>query len=131
MSSMLLEVTRASHEKIERLELLIVKDLQTEPATNKDRFHQSHRVRNVIEKILESTHKLITSISVFCLILLFNWLGTRGVDILLFNWLGFFGVFWDDFLIFPGVWGGGANPRQGTVLSPGVAFSSGGGAGVP
>nr|GMD45879.1 splicing factor SF3a60 homolog [Ipomoea batatas] len=55
MSSMLLEVTRALHKKIEQLELLIVKDLQTEPATNKDRFHQSHRVRNVIEKILESS----------------------------------------------------------------------------
>nr|GMD81088.1 splicing factor SF3a60 homolog [Ipomoea batatas] len=59
MSSTLLEVTRASHEEIERLERLIVKDLQTEPATNKDRLHQSHRVRNVIEQILESTHKLV------------------------------------------------------------------------
>ncbi|VFQ95841.1 unnamed protein product [Cuscuta campestris] len=58
MSSTLLEVTRASHEEIERLERVIVKDLQTEPATNKDRLYQSHRVRNVIERIIDTTHRL-------------------------------------------------------------------------
>lgn len=59
MSSTLLEVTRASHEEIERLERVIVKDLQTEPATNKDRLYQSHRVRNVIERIIDTTHRLV------------------------------------------------------------------------
>ncbi|XP_022890360.1 splicing factor SF3a60 homolog [Olea europaea var. sylvestris] len=59
MSSTLLEVTRASHEEVERLERLIVKDLQNEPPTNKDRLHQSHRVRNMIEQITSSTNKLI------------------------------------------------------------------------
>lgn len=59
MSSTLLEVTRASHEEVERLERLVVKDLQTEPATNKDRLHQSHRVRNMIEQIIDTTHKLV------------------------------------------------------------------------
>lgn len=59
MSSTLLEVTRASHEEVECLERTIVKDLQTEPPTNKDRLHQSHRVRNMIEKITSTTHKLI------------------------------------------------------------------------
>lgn len=59
MSSTLLEVTRASHEEIERLERVIVKDLQTEPATNKDRLYQSHRVRNFIEQIIDTTHKLV------------------------------------------------------------------------
>ncbi|KAK4734688.1 hypothetical protein R3W88_008949 [Solanum pinnatisectum] len=59
MSSTLLEVTRASHEEVERFERLIVKDLQTEPATNKDRLHQSHRVRNMIEQIIDTTHKLV------------------------------------------------------------------------
>ncbi|KAL6975664.1 hypothetical protein U1Q18_024459 [Sarracenia purpurea var. burkii] len=61
MSSTLLEVTRAGHEEVERLESekkmpstlleevkrlerLIVKDLQTVPATSKDRLHQGHRV---------------------------------------------------------------------------------------
>ncbi|KAL6988423.1 hypothetical protein U1Q18_014173 [Sarracenia purpurea var. burkii] len=44
MSSTLLEVTRAAHEEVERLERLIVKDLQTEPATSKDRLYQSHHV---------------------------------------------------------------------------------------
>lgn len=63
MSSTLLEVTRASHEEVERFERLIVKDLQTEPATNKDRLHQSHRVRNMIEQIIDTTHKLVISCS--------------------------------------------------------------------
>ncbi|KAK6135201.1 hypothetical protein DH2020_031046 [Rehmannia glutinosa] len=44
MSSTLLEVTRASHEEVERLERLVVKDLQNEPLTNKDRLFQSHRI---------------------------------------------------------------------------------------
>lgn len=59
MSSTLLEVTRAAHEEVERLERLIVKDLQNEPATNKDRLFQSHRVRNMIETIMSTTHKLV------------------------------------------------------------------------
>ncbi|KAF2315487.1 hypothetical protein GH714_039925 [Hevea brasiliensis] len=59
MSSTLLEVTRAAHEEVERLERIIVKDLQNEPATNKDRLFQSHRVRNMIETIMSTTHKLV------------------------------------------------------------------------
>ncbi|XP_075493797.1 splicing factor SF3a60 homolog [Primulina tabacum] len=59
MSSTLLEVTRASHEEVERLERIIVKDLQTEPPTNKERLYQSHRVRNMIDQITSTTHKLI------------------------------------------------------------------------
>ncbi|KAJ8554316.1 hypothetical protein K7X08_024994 [Anisodus acutangulus] len=59
MSSTLLEVTRASHEEVERLERLVVKDLQTEPPTNKDRLHQSHRVRNMIVQIIDTTYKLV------------------------------------------------------------------------
>ncbi|KAG9142358.1 hypothetical protein Leryth_016850 [Lithospermum erythrorhizon] len=59
MSSTLLEVTRVCHEEVERLERLIVKDLQAEPATNKDRLHQSHRVRNMIEQVMSTTNKLV------------------------------------------------------------------------
>ncbi|XP_027103575.1 splicing factor SF3a60 homolog [Coffea arabica] len=59
MSSTLLEVTRASHEEVERLERLIVKDLQTEPPTARERLYQSHRVRNMIEQITETTNKLV------------------------------------------------------------------------
>ncbi|XP_021909291.1 splicing factor SF3a60 homolog [Carica papaya] len=59
MSSTLLEVTRAAHEEMERLERLIVKDLQTDPTTNKDRLFQSHRVRNMIDTITVTTEKLI------------------------------------------------------------------------
>ncbi|KAL2556239.1 splicing factor-related [Forsythia ovata] len=59
MSSTLLEVTRASHEEVERLERIIVKDLQNEPPSNKDRLYQSHRVRNMIEQITSTNKKLI------------------------------------------------------------------------
>ncbi|KAJ6760296.1 SPLICING FACTOR SF3A-RELATED [Salix purpurea] len=59
MSSTLLETTRASHEEVERLERLIVKDLQNEPANNKDRLFQSHRVRNMIENIITTTEKIV------------------------------------------------------------------------
>ncbi|WCJ36831.1 splicing factor-related [Euphorbia peplus] len=59
MSSTLLEVTRSAHEEVERLERLIVKDLQNEPASNKDRLYQSHRVRNMIDTIMTTTHKLV------------------------------------------------------------------------
>ncbi|XVF69735.1 hypothetical protein PTKIN_Ptkin11bG0105600 [Pterospermum kingtungense] len=59
MSSTLFEVTRAAHEDVERLERLIVKDLQNEPSTGKDRLYQSHRVRNNIDTIMATTEKLI------------------------------------------------------------------------
>ncbi|XP_022140873.1 splicing factor SF3a60 homolog [Momordica charantia] len=59
MSSTLLEVTRASHEEVERLERLIVKELQNEPASGKDRLLQSHRVRNMIDTIMSTTEKLV------------------------------------------------------------------------
>ncbi|TXG71221.1 hypothetical protein EZV62_006156 [Acer yangbiense] len=57
--STLLEVTRAAHEEVERLERLIVKDLQTEPTSNRDRLFQSHRVRNMIDTITSTTKKLV------------------------------------------------------------------------
>lgn len=59
MSSTLLEVTRGAHEEVERLERLIAKDLQNEPASNKDRLFQSHRVRNMLDSITATTEKLI------------------------------------------------------------------------
>ncbi|KAE8717474.1 OBP3-responsive protein 1 isoform 1 [Hibiscus syriacus] len=59
MSSTLLEVTRAAHEDVERLERLIVKDLQNDPPTSKDRLYQSHRVRNNIDTIIATTEKLV------------------------------------------------------------------------
>lgn len=59
MSSTLLEVTRGAHEEVERLERLIVKDLQREPDTNKERMHQNHRVRNMVDAIMSTTQKLI------------------------------------------------------------------------
>lgn len=59
MSSTLLEVTRSAHEDVERLERLIVKDLQNEPPSNKDRLFQSHRVRQMIDTIIATTEKLV------------------------------------------------------------------------
>uniref|UniRef100_A0A2N9J6D3 Matrin-type domain-containing protein n=1 Tax=Fagus sylvatica TaxID=28930 RepID=A0A2N9J6D3_FAGSY len=59
MSSTLLEVTRSAHEEVERMERLIVKDLQNEPNSNKDRLFQSHRVRNMIDCIISTTDKLV------------------------------------------------------------------------
>ncbi|WOL20473.1 splicing factor [Canna indica] len=59
MSSTLLEVTRSAHEDVERLERLIVRELQREPANNRDRLFQSHRVRHMIELVTNTTDKLI------------------------------------------------------------------------
>ncbi|CAO2838646.1 unnamed protein product [Amaranthus hypochondriacus] len=59
MSSTLLEVTRGSHEEVERLERLIVKEFQNEPASSKDRLYQSHRVRFMIDHIVSNTDKLV------------------------------------------------------------------------
>ncbi|PRQ56090.1 putative transcription factor C2H2 family [Rosa chinensis] len=59
MSSTLLEVTRGAHEEVERLERLIVKDLQNEPASGKERLAQSHRVRLMIDTVTSTTERLI------------------------------------------------------------------------
>ncbi|KAF2598595.1 hypothetical protein F2Q68_00007112 [Brassica cretica] len=59
MSSTLLEQTRSNHEEIERLERIIVQDLQTEPSSSKDRLVQGHRVRNMIQSIMRTTEKLV------------------------------------------------------------------------
>ncbi|KAG6488072.1 hypothetical protein ZIOFF_056830 [Zingiber officinale] len=59
MSSTLLEVTRSAHEDVERLERLIVRELQREPDHNRDRLFQSHRVRHMIDLITNTTDKLI------------------------------------------------------------------------
>lgn len=79
MSSTLLEVTRASHEEVERLERLIVKELQNEPASGKDRLLQSHRVRNMIDTIMSTTDKLVLS-SLYTPY--FLWFLTAGVQYL-------------------------------------------------
>ncbi|KAG9456991.1 hypothetical protein H6P81_001499 [Aristolochia fimbriata] len=59
MSSTLLEVTRSAHEEVERLERLVVKDLQREPASNRERLFQNHRVRNMIDSVINTTDKLV------------------------------------------------------------------------
>lgn len=59
MSGTLLEQTRADHEEVERLERLIVKDLQREVKTHKEQLHQNHRVRNMVDAIMTATTRLI------------------------------------------------------------------------
>lgn len=59
MSATLLEATRANHEEVERLERTIVKDLQNDPTSNRDRLYQSHRVRSMIDQISSTTYKLV------------------------------------------------------------------------
>eukprot|EP00245_Coleochaete_scutata_P011206 TRINITY_DN4114_c0_g1_i1.p1 TRINITY_DN4114_c0_g1~~TRINITY_DN4114_c0_g1_i1.p1 ORF type:complete len:513 (-),score=146.40 TRINITY_DN4114_c0_g1_i1:146-1684(-) len=59
MSSTLLEQTRAAHEELERLERLVVKDLQQDLKTHRERLFQSHRVKNVVEEMLMETSKLV------------------------------------------------------------------------
>ncbi|KAJ0525720.1 putative splicing factor SF3a60 binding domain, SF3A3 domain, splicing factor 3A subunit 3 [Helianthus annuus] len=59
MSWTFLELTRAAHEDVERFETLIVKDLQNEPASNKARLYQTHRIRYMIDQITSTTHKLV------------------------------------------------------------------------
>ncbi|CAE6087858.1 unnamed protein product [Arabidopsis arenosa] len=59
MSSTLLEQTRSNHEEVERLERLVVQDLQKEPPSSKDRLVQGHRVRHMIESIMLTTEKLV------------------------------------------------------------------------
>ncbi|CAI9094183.1 OLC1v1029876C1 [Oldenlandia corymbosa var. corymbosa] len=54
----MLEAARASHEELERIERLIVKELQSEPSTARDRLYQSHRVRYMIDQITDTTNKL-------------------------------------------------------------------------
>ncbi|KAL1196963.1 putative splicing factor SF3a60 [Cardamine amara subsp. amara] len=59
MASTLLEQTRSNHEEVERLERMIVQDLQTEPPSSRDRLVQGHRVRRMIESIMRTTDKLV------------------------------------------------------------------------
>lgn len=74
MSSTLLDVTRAAHEDVERLERLVVKELQRDPANNRERHFQNHRVRHMIDLIRTTTDKLVIflpSLIFFSLLLLF------------------------------------------------------------
>ncbi|KAJ6832668.1 splicing factor SF3a60-like protein [Iris pallida] len=59
MSSTLLEVTRSAHEDVERLERLVVRELQREPTSSRDRLFQNHRVRNMIRTVIDTTHKIV------------------------------------------------------------------------
>lgn len=60
MSSTLLEVTRGAHEDVERLERLIVREMQREPENGRDRLYQGHRVRHMIDLIIATSDKLVS-----------------------------------------------------------------------
>ena len=50
----------ADHEEVEQLEWLIVKDLQREVRTQKERLHQNHRVRNMLDSIMLTSSRLVS-----------------------------------------------------------------------
>ncbi|DBB14656.1 hypothetical protein WJX82_004178 [Trebouxia sp. C0006] len=58
MATTVLEQTRAGHEEAEHLERLIVKDFRNELKGHKERLHQSHRVRNMLDIMQEQAKKL-------------------------------------------------------------------------
>ena len=60
MSATLLEQARSAHEEIERLERLIVKDLQQEAKGHKEKLHQSHRVKNFLDTIVGDSARLVS-----------------------------------------------------------------------
>lgn len=59
MAHTLLEETRQSHEDIERLERLIVKELKRDSKTHKERLLQNHAVRQMLETIQSRSSKLV------------------------------------------------------------------------
>lgn len=66
MSATLLEQTRAAHEEVEKVERLVVKDMQTESKSHKERLHQSHRVANMLEAIMTNTARLVSPCFLSC-----------------------------------------------------------------
>eukprot|EP00271_Cylindrocystis_brebissonii_P006567 TRINITY_DN19344_c0_g2_i1.p1 TRINITY_DN19344_c0_g2~~TRINITY_DN19344_c0_g2_i1.p1 ORF type:complete len:519 (-),score=143.44 TRINITY_DN19344_c0_g2_i1:844-2400(-) len=58
MANTLLEQTRAMHEENERLERIVVKDLQMEVHGHKERLHQNHRVKNFVDQIVTNSARL-------------------------------------------------------------------------
>lgn len=58
MASTLLDQTRLFHEENERLERLVVKDLQQDLKGHRERLLQNHRVKNMIATIMENSARL-------------------------------------------------------------------------
>lgn len=54
-----MEVTRACLEEIERLENAVVRDLDHNPITHKDRLVQQHRVKSVVGRINNATTRVM------------------------------------------------------------------------
>mmetsp|Transcript_11578 Transcript_11578/g.15763 ORF Transcript_11578/g.15763 Transcript_11578/m.15763 type:complete len:501 (+) Transcript_11578:114-1616(+) len=54
----LLEQTRAMHEEMEKLERVVVKDLQQEVKTHKEKTSQAHRVNNFLNQVQDRAAKL-------------------------------------------------------------------------
>lgn len=59
MSATLLEQTRAKHEEIERLQKVIVKDLQQQVQGHKERLYQNHRVKSYVDGIVDTSAALV------------------------------------------------------------------------
>ncbi|CAH8292686.1 unnamed protein product [Eruca vesicaria subsp. sativa] len=61
MASTLIEQIRSNHEEIERLERVVVEDLQTQSSSKKQRLAHGHRVRNMVHSIMRSIDNLVES----------------------------------------------------------------------
>ncbi|OVA08456.1 protein of unknown function DUF3449 [Macleaya cordata] len=59
ISLSLVEATRVSHEQLDQLERVIVKDLRTQSGSKFEVFNQKHRLRHMIDSIITITEKLI------------------------------------------------------------------------
>ncbi|XP_020157876.1 splicing factor SF3a60 homolog isoform X3 [Aegilops tauschii subsp. strangulata] len=59
MASSVLEATRAAHEDLERLDRLVVRELQRDPANARDRLFQSHRVHHMLDLVISTSDKLV------------------------------------------------------------------------
>lgn len=59
MAATLLEQVRATHEEMERLERLIVRDLQQDIKGHREKLLQAHRVKNFVATIEADSARLV------------------------------------------------------------------------
>jgi splicing factor 3A subunit 3 len=62
----LLEETRGYHEDIERLERAIVRDFKNEARTHKEKLHQSHRVKQMLQTVQDRSSRLVSRLPSRC-----------------------------------------------------------------
>mgnify|MGYP001797629879 FL=1 len=58
MAATLLEATRASHERVERLEKATANILREDPKSHKEKIIQQHKVSHLLDTLVDEGHKL-------------------------------------------------------------------------